>query len=41
MYEGAAQVYFIFAGSSKRSEMCYIIWLNDGGAIHLITIAKI
>ena len=40
MYEGAARVHLIFAGTSKKSEMLYIIWLNVGGAIHFITVAK-
>ena len=39
-YEGAARVNIIFAGTSKKSEMLYLIWLNGGGAIHFITVAK-
>ena len=30
MYEGAAQVHFIFAGKGKKSEMLYITWLRRG-----------
>ena len=41
MNEGAAQVYFIFAGISKKSEILYIIWLNVGGAIHLLQLQKV
>ena len=40
MYKGAAGVHFISAGTSKKSEMFYIIWLNVGGAMHFITVAK-
>ena len=40
MYIGAAPVYFICAGTRKKSEMLYIIWLNIVGAIHFITVAK-
>ena len=41
MYEGAARVYFIFAGTSKKSEMLQIIWLNVEGTRHFIKDAKI
>ena len=40
MYKGAARVHFIFAGTSKKSEMIYIIWVNIVYAIHFITVAK-
>ena len=40
MYEGAARVHFNFAGTSRKSEMLYIICLNVGGAIDFITVAK-
>ena len=40
MYEGAAQVNFIFAGTSKKSEMLYITWVNVGVIINFITVAK-
>ena len=41
MYEGAAREHFFhLAGTSKKSEMLYIIWLNVGGPIHFITVAK-
>ena len=40
MYEGAAQIHFICAGTSKKSEMLYIMWLNVGGATNFITVAK-
>ena len=40
MYEGAAQLQFISSETSKQSEFLYIIWLNVGGVIHLITVAK-
>ena len=40
MYEGTARVHFIFAGTSKKSEMLYIIWVNVGGAIHLLQLQK-
>ena len=36
MYEGATRVHFIFAGTSKKSEMLY----NVGGAIRFITVTK-
>ena len=41
MYEGTARVHFIFAGTSKISEMLYIIWVNAGGAIHLLQLQKV
>ena len=40
IYEGAAQVHFIFAGKCKKSEMLYIKWLNVVGVIPFITVAK-
>ena len=40
MNEGAAQVHFIFAGTSKKYEMFYGIWVNVGGAIYFNTVAK-
>ena len=40
MYEGAAQVNFIFAGKCKKSEMLYITWLNIVFVIPFITVAK-
>ena len=40
MYKGTAPVHFIFAGTTKKSEMLYILQLNVGGAIHFITVAK-
>ena len=41
MYEGTARGHFIFAGTSKKSEMLYIIWVNVGGAIHLLQWQKV
>ena len=41
MYEGAARVYYIFAGTSKKSEMLYIIWLNVEGANILLQSQKV
>ena len=41
MYEGAAQVHFIFAGKCKKSVILYITWLNVVGFIPFITVAKI
>ena len=38
MYEDTARVHF--AGTSKKSEMLYILWFNIGGAKHFITVAK-
>ena len=40
MYQGAAQVHLIFAGSSKKSEMFFIICLNVKDTKYIITIAK-
>ena len=40
MYEGPAQVHFIFAGTSKKSKMLYIVWLNVVCAKHFITVEK-
>ena len=40
MYDGAAQVYLISAGKSKKSEMLYTTWLNVVGVISFITVAK-
>ena len=40
VYEGAARVYFIYTGTSKKPEMLYITWLNVEVIIHFITVAK-
>ena len=40
MYEGASRVHFFFAGTSKKVEMLYIIWLNIVFVIPFITVAK-
>ena len=40
MYEGAGRVHLIFAGTSKKSKMVHIIWLNVAGAIHFIIVAR-
>ena len=37
MYEGAAQVHFISARTSEKSEMLYITWLN---VLHFLTVEK-
>ena len=38
MYKGADQVHFIYAGPVKSQK--YVIWLNVGGPILFITVAK-
>ena len=38
--EDAAQVHFISTGTSKKSEMLYLAWLNVGGFVHFITVSK-
>ena len=40
MYKGAARVHFCFAGTSKKSKMLYILWLNVVCAIYFIIVAK-
>ena len=40
IYEDAARLHYISTGTSKKSEMLYIAWLNVGGLAHFITVAK-
>ena len=41
MYEGTACVHFIFAGTSKKSKMSYIILFNVVFATHFNTVEKV
>ena len=36
MYEDAARVHFMFAGTSKKLETLYIIWLNGWEVLYIL-----